>query len=561
MPSAGEAFLALLKRRGVEYLYANAGTDFAPLVEAYARAPAGAEGYPKPVACGHENLAVGMAHGYYAATGRVQCVMVHVNVGTANALCALINAAKDNTPILLAAGRNPIFEQGMPGARSLYIHWAQEMYDQAGMLREFVKWDYELRSPLQVQEALDRALSIAQAPPRGPVYLTLPREVLAAGAPELPASLPAPMPVAPPAPDPHAVAKAAAAIAAAELPVLLVNDVGRDAGAAAQLAALAETHAFGVVEANKALFSNLASSHPMHLGCDVGPVLPEADCVVVVSTDVPWIPQYDRPRAGVRLIHVAEDPLFTGYPMRGFSGELAITASTPAFLAALGDALGGSVLAAGAEARRERIGRLRAAAHARAEARIAQAAQAPRITKAWLNACLARAKPHDAIVVNEYWVDRTLVPFEAPGCYFSHSTAGGLGWGLPAALGIQQAMPERLVIAALGDGAYVFANPAACHHVAEAQRLPVLTVICNNARWEAVDRAAAQVYPDSGHNAGASGPLASLEPVPAFESYVQASGGIGLRVENPAELPGALQNAIEVVTRERRQAVLNVICA
>lgn len=560
MPSVGEAFLELLKRRGVEYLYANAGTDFAPLVEAYARASAGAKAYPEPVACGHENLAVGMAHGYYAATGRMQCVMVHVNVGTANALCALINAAKDNTPILLVAGRNPIFEQCVPGARSLYIHWAQEMYDQAGMVREFVKWDYELRSPLQVQEVLDRALSIAQAPPRGPVYLTLPREVLTASAPELPSSLSALMPVSAPAPDQYAMDKAAAAIAAAELPVLIVNDVGRDVRTAAQLASLAEMHAIGVVEANKALFSNLASSHSMHLGCDVGPVLSEADCVIVLSTDVPWIPLYDRPRAGVRLIHVAEDPLFTGYPMRGFSGELAIMASTPAFLAALDEALCGSVAVSRVEARRERIGHLRAAVRAKGEARIVQASQASKITKAWLNACLARTKPHDAIVVNEYWVDRTIMRFDAPGCYFSHSTAGGLGWGLPAALGIQQALPDRLVIAALGDGAYIFANPAACHHVAEKQGLPVLTVICNNARWEAVDRAAAQVYPDSGHNASASGPLASLEPIPRFETYVQASGGWGQHVNDPAELPRTLETAIAVVSRERRQAVLNVIC-
>src|SRR5262249_29345825 len=111
-------------------------------------------------------------------TGRPQAVMVHVIVGAANALAGIINASRVGVPMLFTAGRNPITEAGMPGARNRPIHWAQESFDQAGLAREFVKWDYELRNFVQLETVVDRALAIAAAEPQGPVYLTLPREVL-----------------------------------------------------------------------------------------------------------------------------------------------------------------------------------------------------------------------------------------------------------------------------------------------------------------------------------------------------------------------------------------------
>src|SRR3954453_11383161 len=181
--SVAEAYLALLADRGVEYLFANAGTDFAPIVEAYAKAAHNGAAVPKPLIATHENLAMSMAHGYAAASGRVPAVMVHVSVGTTNALCGVLNAARTNVPILFTAGRSPLTEEGLAGARDTYIHWAQEMFDQAGMLREIVKWEYELRNGQQLETVIDRALAIATTQPAGPIYLSLPREVLAAPLP------------------------------------------------------------------------------------------------------------------------------------------------------------------------------------------------------------------------------------------------------------------------------------------------------------------------------------------------------------------------------------------
>ena len=128
----------------------------------------------------HENVAMAMAMGYYLKSGKPQAVMVHVNAGTANSLAGLLNAWRGNIPILFTAGRTPFTEDGgVLGQRSGEIHWTQEMRDQRAMAREFVKWDYELPNGHVVEAAVDRALNIAMSEPRGPVYMTLPREVLA----------------------------------------------------------------------------------------------------------------------------------------------------------------------------------------------------------------------------------------------------------------------------------------------------------------------------------------------------------------------------------------------
>src|SRR3984893_4731547 len=220
--SVAEAYLALLAERGVEYLFANAGTDFAPIVEAYAKAAHSGLPAPKPLIATHENLAFSMAHGYAVASGRVPAVMVHVSVGTANAICGVFNATRENVPILFTAGRSPLTEEGLPGARDTYIHWAQEMFDQAGMLRELVKWDYELRNGIQLETVVDRALSLATSAPHGPVSLSLPREVLAeplAGfAYDMPPRRAA---VASPGADEAAVAEAAEILAEAKRPVIV----------------------------------------------------------------------------------------------------------------------------------------------------------------------------------------------------------------------------------------------------------------------------------------------------------------------------------------------------
>src|SRR5664279_5371627 len=158
---AAEAFLRALADHGADYLFANPGTDFPPIVEAFSRAKKTNAKVPRPVLVPHENLAVAMAHGAYLMNGRPQAVMVHVNVGTANTINNLTNLSRDRVPLILAAGRTPISEKGTFGSRSRPIHWAQEMFDQAGMLRELVKWDYELRNANQIGDVVSRGVDVA----------------------------------------------------------------------------------------------------------------------------------------------------------------------------------------------------------------------------------------------------------------------------------------------------------------------------------------------------------------------------------------------------------------
>jgi acetolactate synthase-1/2/3 large subunit len=190
----------------------------------------------------------------------------------------------------------------------------------------------------------------------------------------------------------------------------------------------------------------------------------------------------------------------------------------------------------------------------------ARAGDTSPMSAGWVSHCLDQVKDEDAILFNELGADPSVLTFAQPATYFSHSLAGGLGWGLPAALGAKLACPERLVIAAVGDGSYMFANPVACHQVSEALGLPVLTIVFNNGVWNAVRKSTEAVYPD-GHAVRANRmPLTSLEPAPRYEMIAQASGGYGERVETAGDLPAALERALHAVKRDQRQALLNVVC-
>ena len=558
--STAEAYLELLAARGVEYLFANAGTDFAPLLEAYSRRQAQGQALPRPITVPHEITATAMAHGYAMVTGRPQVVMVHVIVGAANALGGIINAARANVPILFTAGRTPLNEAGFRGSRNVHIHWAQESFDQGAMFREFVKWDYELRNYAQLETVVDRALALAQAHPQEPVYLILPREVLAERQERFdyadPTRSPRPCPVLP---APEAVAEAARILAAARNPLIIAKSLGRDPAAVPTLTALAETLGAPVVEQNPTHL-NFPQNHGLHMGFDAGAYIEEADAVVAVEADVPWFPHGKHPRSEARVIQVAVDPLFSRYPIRGFPADVALAGTPRLALDALVEAAARLVDGSLVAERRRRW----ESEHARqreAWAARARAVQPDRpIDMAWLSRCLADVIDPESIVVNEYDMDPTQTCFTRPGSYFMTSPAGGLGWGLGAALGAKLAAPGRTVIATVGDGSYMFGVPTATHFVSRAAGLPVLFVVFNNRAWNAVKRATLSVTPDGWAARTGTIPLYELDPAPDFELVCRASGGHAERVEDPDELSSALARALKVVTEEKRQALLNVIC-
>ncbi|MET0849517.1 MAG: thiamine pyrophosphate-requiring protein [Candidatus Rokuibacteriota bacterium] len=558
--STAEAYLELLAARGVEYFFGNAGTDFAPLIEAYAKRISQGQHLPRPLTIPHETIAVGMAHGYTMVTGRPQVVMVHVIVGAANALVGIINAARCHVPMLFTAGRNPLTEFGMRGSRTRQIHWAQESFDQGGMMREWVKWDYELRNFVQLETVVDRALAITQAEPQGPVYLTLPREVLAERQEHLEyaEASRAPQP-GETVSAPDVVQRAARLLAEARHPLIITKAAGRDPGAVASLVRLAEAVGAGVIEASPT-YVNFPQDHPLHAGFDATPHLDTADAIVVIESDAPWFPHLRRPRPEARLIQIGIDPLFTRYPIRGFGADVALAGVPRLTMAALADAVAPLADAGAVRARRDRWAtdnrQLREGWAARARK---TAGDAP-LDMLWVSRCVGELIDDRTIVVNEYDLDATQACFRTPGSYFGSPQSGGLGWGVGAALGAKLAAPDHTVICCVGDGSYMFGAPTAAHFVSRAHGLPVLYVVFNNRAWNAVKRAVTELAPEGWTAKTGSMPLSDLEPSPDYEMVCQASGGHGERVEDPAELPAALQRALHAVRVEKRQALLNVIC-
>ncbi|MGH6663594.1 MAG: thiamine pyrophosphate-requiring protein [Pseudolabrys sp.] len=552
---AAEAFLRALADHGTDYFFANPGTDFPPIVEAFSRAKKTNAKVPRPVLVPHENLAVSMAHGAYLMTGHPQAVMVHVNVGTANTINNLTNLSRDRVPLILAAGRTPVTEKGSFGSRSRPIHWAQEMYDQAGMLRELVKWDYELRQPDQIGDMVARGVEVAMACPRGPIYMVLPREPLSAPLSEPIAPMKPRARAAETHPDPKAIATLAEWIAAAERPLIIAATL--PAGAVDALARLAERCAIPVVTHNPRTVC-MPSSHPMHFGFEPGALLADADLVISLESDVPWIPHLQHPPGGCRIVHIGEEPFYVRYPMRSFPSDLAIQAGPLNALDALTKAVEARLQMAEA-----RIAARRARLTERMRTRRAQLAKdsAPgaTISPEHLSRVIGEQLGEDAIIVNEYPLRPDHCAREKPGTLFALGPAGGLGWGFGAALGIKLAAPDALVVATLGDGAYMFSNPTVGHWVAAHHNLPILTIVFNNSRYGAVRRATLSMFKDGAAGEDDGRTLADLGPSPAFEAIAQVQGAYAERVEKPADLPDALTRARDAVVSGRRQALLNVI--
>jgi acetolactate synthase-1/2/3 large subunit len=555
---AAEDYLEALAAHGIEHLFVNPGTDFPPIVEAFLRAGRGNRKVPRPMVVPHENAAVAMAHGFTAVTGRPQAVMLHTNVGTANAINMLINASRDRVPMLLTSGRTPFTESGVEGSRSAHIQWAQEMFDQAGMLRELVKWDYEMKRGDQAAAVVDRALEIASASPQGPVYLSLPREVLGEVLP-VPATTNRDRRIGPKPPMPHPgdVDTLADWIAAAKRPLIITGMSGKDPRDSEVLSRVAERYALPVIPYQTRYFA-LSADHPMFQGSLPGPLLEDADLVLVFETDVPWLPSKQSPPPDARIVQIGEDPLHGRLPMRSFPSDMTLTATCLSVLEALETALAKRAtphVAARNTMLRDRSRTL----HSQWEQEAELAGRGGTITLPWLNHCLRRVVDADTKVVSEYSFRQEYCPLQTPGSLFALSSAGGLGWGFPASLGVKLASPGSLVVSVLGDGAYIFSNPTACHYVAQMQQLPVLTIIYNNALYGAVRHATLDMY-SHGLAAEADGRLLADLPAPSFEKIVSAHDGHGERVVRPADLPAALVRAAAAV-RGGRQALVNVVCA
>ncbi|HEX5418418.1 MAG TPA: thiamine pyrophosphate-dependent enzyme, partial [Gammaproteobacteria bacterium] len=271
-----------------------------------------------------------------------------------------------------------------------------------------------------------------------------------------------------------------------------------------------------------------------------------------------WFPRGFTPRPQVKVAHLAVDPLWTRYPTRLFPADLAIPGSPRTALRLLAGALAEHHIDEGRiAARRKTMAAQREAQRARGEALLGEVRRRKPIAYDYLGACIGRALPPGGLVVTELGVSLEQLGLEEPGSLLGVGIGGGLGFGLGASLGAKLAAPGRTVIATLGDGSYMFGNPTPFHLVARAAGLPVLIVVCNNGRWQAVDSATRRVYPQGLAAKADVMPLVELQPSPEFTKVAEASDAFALRVDEPEALPGAIEAALEAVAGGR-QALLDV---
>jgi acetolactate synthase-1/2/3 large subunit len=565
--TSSTALLEAMREAGARYAFANLGSDHTGILEAYALAKsAGTLGsLPELILCPHECAALSAAHGYAQVTGEPQAVIVHTDCGTQNLGGAIHNASRARVPVLIFAGLSPVTQEGeLRGTRSEHIHWLQDTADQRGMLRGYVKYDHEIRTGRNVKQLVHRAAQIARSEPAGPVYLTAAREIMEEQIAPQPPQGDWWSPVAPAALAADVADEIAAAVESASAPLVVTSYLGRDLAAVPELVRLCERAAVGVIE-SVPVQVNFPDDHPLHLGYqwnrpEQNPFLAEADVILVLGSDVPWIPVHNRPDRAARSYVIDADPIKPQTPLWHVPASRYAMADLATALRQLTGRLAerGRLDPAAVQARAARL----RAAHDAQRAQWAEREQPEpdgTITPEYLVACVRDAVGPDALVLNEaisnYPVVSEHMRASRPGSLIN-SGGGSLGWSGGAAVGIKLAAPEQTVVSLVGDGSYLFGVPSSAQWMARRYQAPSLTVIFDNQGWKAPSLSAMAVHP-AGNVAG-GGFAASFQPGADLAGVAAAAGGAYARTVTEAEvLPATLQQALEHV-RNGQSAVISV---
>ena len=558
-------FLEGLNEIGVEYIFSNFGTDHAPIIEAMARWRQAGRHYPQVIVCPHENVATAMAMGFAQCTGRGQAVLVHTDVGTANAAMGIMNACRSRVPILLIAGKTPFVIHGeLPGGRNIPVHFLQDTRDMGSIVRPYVKWEYTLPSGVVVKEVTRRAHTMMQSDPQGPVFLMLPREILAESWPEEKiVSFPAEQygPYTATGVEDSLLEEVADHLLAAANPILITSYAGRNRNAPAVIAEFAQLAGIKVYESNPTAL-NIAHDSPCFFGFSAESELARADLGLMVDVDIPWIPSRARLNPDLHWVHIDVDAVKKDIPMWGFPSHTRLQGDSTRILCRLR----GIVQARRTDAQRSKVERRLSEFVAAKKSRDAETALRSRdsapasgIDPGFLCSELNKAIAPDDILINETIKNTPAVVREiqrtVPGTYLA-SGGSGLGYGGGAALGVKLANPDRTVFHLTGDGSFYFSDPSAVYEVSQRYGLPVLTVIFDNGGWAAVKESVKLLYPD-GASAASNQFQALIDPAIAFEKMGEAAGAHGERVTESKELPAAIQRCLKIV-KEGRAAILNV---
>ena len=550
---------------GIEYLFCNLGTDHAPLIEEMAHWREQGRAFPKLILCPHENTAVHMAGGYAVATGRGQAVLVHVDAGTANAAMGLHNLCRTRIPVLLIAGRAPMSTfDGVTGGRDTYVHFIQEPFDQASVVRPYVKWEYNLAWPSMAHEVVSRAGAVMQSDPTGPVYLTLPREVLAA--PVDAASVGAyghqnHLPVKAQGADASAVRAIAEQLMRSDNPMLVTAYAGRNREAPALIEKLAVLCGMRVCEFNT-IYMNIRRDSPYFAGYNPAAFTEQADFGLMVDVDVPWIPKTTRVNPNAYWAQLDVDAIKRDIPMWGFPLNARIEGDSVRLIVQLIEIIESS---ATPEFKTKAAARGLAfkTAHAQNRQKAASLAQAKGVVNAinphYLCAVMGQKIDLHDVVLNEA-IRNTMavfeqIPREVPGSLMGLS-GGGLGFSAGTALGIKLAQADNRVIHFVGDGSFYFSNPSSVYAVANQYGLPILTVILDNGGWSAVKESTLRMYPQG--EAKSTNQFASdLGYSTDFAAIAEAAGAHGERLTDPEQVEAAIERCLAALDAGR-SALLHV---
>ncbi|HLE42631.1 MAG TPA: thiamine pyrophosphate-binding protein [Methylomirabilota bacterium] len=535
--SGKRAFLELLRQEAVEYLFGNPGTTELPLMDGLVAEPG-----IRYVLGLHEGGVVAMADGYAQASGKLAVVNVHVAPGLGNALGMLYDAQKAGAPLLLTAGQH---DQSFNFTEP--ILWA----DLPPIARPFVKWAAEVRRLQDLPRAIHRAAKTALAPPTGPVFLSLPADVLNA---EGEVDLGEPTRVAPRLRGDRAAIEAAAdLLARAERPLIMAGDAVAQSDAHAELVRVAELLGAPVYAEGIPNTASFPASHPLFRGAlvrqapAIRQVLGQADLLFSVGGDLLTMSlpaDLDPVPPELPIIHLDTDPWELG---KNYPARVAILGDPKATLPDLADALEARLTAAQRQQARERFEATRVAkarhrdelaARARAEA-----LKVP-ITPLALMHAIAEALPPEGVVVDESISSgaglRALLRSDDPKSFFG-LRGGGIGWGLPAAIGVKLALPGRPVVGLIGDGSAMYTCQALW--TAAHERLGVVLVVLNNASYRILkQRVHAMKGLAAQHDRYIGMDLDN--PRIDFVGLAQSLGAAAERVEKTAEVAPALARAL-----------------
>jgi acetolactate synthase-1/2/3 large subunit len=567
--SAAHYFLEGLVDLGVDYIFANLGTDHVSIIEEMARWDKEGRKHPEVILCPHEVVAVHMAGGYALATGKSQAVLVHVDAGTANACMAIQNLFRYRLPVMVFAGRAPHTLHGeLTGSRDTYVHFVQDPFDIASIVRPYVKWEYSLPSGVVVKEALARASAFAHSDPPGPVYMMLPRETLAEEWDE------AVMPSYPPARygsvraggiEPARAEAIAKELMAAENPVAFAAYLGRKPQAVAVLDKLARACGIRVAEFS-AIDLNIPQDSPCYAGIDPLVLLEHADLGLLLDTDVPFVPHSKRAR-DMKWIQIDVDPLKADFPMWGFATDLRIQGDSAIILQQVLDA----VVARADDTYRKRVAaRIESWKDARETLAKKRAAAngnkgvSGALNPAFVFATLSNKLSQDDVVLNEAIRNGPILQEHLkrtrPQSYVGLA-GGGLGFSGGMALGLKLAQPQRRIVQVIGDGGFHFSSPDSVYAVAQQYQIPIFTVVLDNGGWQAVKSATQRVYPkgiaaetDRFQSRLMSGRQGERRD---FSDVAKAFGAHGECVREPDELASAIDRCLAALG-DGKAAVLHI---